>query len=89
MADKTKDELNSNDTPTPKPVRDEVTKNKIDKHLSDINDTISEEDIQNIKTNITVAPKVYVENPTDDIKDKSDIEEPKKEMPNTWDMVDE
>ena len=33
---------------------DEVTKSKIDKHLRDINDTITEEDIRNINTNITV-----------------------------------
>ena len=32
------------------PPQDEVTRNKIDKHLSDINDTISEEDIKNINT---------------------------------------
>ena len=33
---------------------DEATKSKIDKHLTDINDTITEEDIRNINTNITV-----------------------------------
>ncbi len=32
---------------------DEVTKNKIQRHLTDINDHISEEDIRNIDTNIT------------------------------------
>ncbi len=30
---------------------DVVTKRKISKHLSDINDTISEDDIKNVKTN--------------------------------------
>ncbi len=32
---------------------DEITKNKIHRHLTDINDSISEEDIRNIDTNIT------------------------------------
>ncbi len=37
---------------------DEVTKNKIDRHLTDINDRITEEDIRNIDTNITaLTPK--------------------------------
>ena len=30
------------------------TKKKIDRHLTDINDTITEEDIRNINTNISV-----------------------------------
>ena len=34
---------------------DEVTKEKITRHLTDINDHISEEDIRNINTNITVT----------------------------------
>lgn len=33
---------------------DHATKLKIDKHLTDINDTITEEDIRNINTNITL-----------------------------------
>ncbi len=33
--------------------QDKKTKLKIDKHLSDINDTISEDDIRNIDTDIT------------------------------------
>lgn len=33
---------------------DEATKLRIDKHLTDINDTITEEDIRNINTNITL-----------------------------------
>lgn len=34
---------------------DEKTKNKIDKHLTDINDQISEDDIKNVNTNIGSA----------------------------------
>lgn len=33
---------------------DHATKLKIDKHLTDINDMITEEDIRNINTNITL-----------------------------------
>lgn len=32
---------------------DEVTRNRIDRHLHDINDTISEQDIKNIVTDIS------------------------------------
>ena len=32
---------------------DEVTKRKIDRHLTDIHDKITEDDIRNIDTNIT------------------------------------
>ncbi len=32
---------------------DEVTKRKIERHLSDINDTISDDDIKNVITDIT------------------------------------
>ncbi len=34
---------------------DESTKEKIARHLNDINDRISEEDIRNIDTNITIG----------------------------------
>jgi hypothetical protein len=34
---------------------DESTKNKIHRHLTDINDHITEEDIRNIDTNITTS----------------------------------
>ena len=71
---------------------DEVTRNKIDKHLSDIDDTISEEDIKNINT-VTGAEDTGVEpNKNADEKNESDDipaedEEPKKEMPTTWDII--
>jgi hypothetical protein len=38
---------------------DVVTKRKITKHISDINDTISEEDIKNVKTNFGNISDVY------------------------------
>ena len=34
---------------------DKATKNKIQRHLTDINDHITEEDIRNIDTNITAS----------------------------------
>ena len=46
---------------------DEVTKGKIEKHLSDINDTISDEDIKNVITdiassNLNNSNKINVDN---------------------------
>lgn len=86
-------ELN-NDNSSQKPLRDEVTKKKIEKHLKDITDTISEDDLKNINTSVSsdaampAADKDADEvraKPEDEIEDKS----PKKEMPNTWDIIDE
>ena len=37
---------------------DQATKNKIQRHLTDINDRITEEDIKNIDTNITSSTLV-------------------------------
>ena len=69
--------------------QDETTKNKIDKHLRDEKDTISEEDIKNINTDITPEePTTSI--PADKNKtDDDDDDEPKKEMPSAWDIVDE
>lgn len=36
---------------------DEITKEKIQRHLTDINDVITEEDIQNIDTSITIKQR--------------------------------
>ncbi|MBS1497388.1 MAG: hypothetical protein JSU03_02910 [Bacteroidetes bacterium] len=35
---------------------DDATKDRIRKHLSDINDVITEEDIRNVKTDISILP---------------------------------
>lgn len=76
------------------PPSDEATRNKIDKHLSDIDDTISEDDIKNIntdthsKTNTKESAKskkggiVGVDNKDDD------SEEPEKEAPTPWEILD-
>lgn len=38
--------------------RDDITRNKVKKHMSDINDKITDEDIRNVKTDVT--PNVSV-----------------------------
>ena len=75
------------------PPQDEATKNKIDKHLSDIDDTISEEDMKNINTDtgaaapadnahdIAEADEIINEKPNDD-------DEPEKEAPSAWEILD-
>ena len=69
---------------------DEVTRNKIDKHLSDIDDTISEEDIKNI--NIVVAGTENVADEPGENTDKKrrandSDEDPKKEAPTPWEIL--
>ena len=71
---------------------DEVTRNKINKHLSDIDDTISEEDIKNINTvtgtETNAAKPVKNEEPKKEDDDKPD-EEPEKEAPTPWEILGE
>ncbi len=72
---------------------DEITKDKIDKHLSDINSTISEEDLKNIRTDIK-SPDINVEpersenaeliEDSIDKDDDKDDDEPKEQMPSPW-----
>lgn len=38
---------------------DVVTKRKINKHLSDINDVITEDDIKNVKTDIGITLSIF------------------------------
>jgi hypothetical protein len=64
-----------------KPSSDNVTRDKIDKHLSDRDDTISEQDMKNINTD--------QRQPDRNKKAENNNEEPKKEMPSAWDIVDE
>ncbi len=86
---------------------DEATKRKIDKHLSDINDTISEEDMKNINTSTGIENSSVGADETTHEKqethereaegtekrgnekgiDQGDEEEPKKEMPSSWDIL--
>jgi hypothetical protein len=75
------------------PPQDEVTKNKIDKHLSDIDDTISEQDIRNINTDTGAVPPsghVHDKEEADEIlKQKiDDTDEPDEEAPSAWEILD-
>jgi len=71
---------------------DEVTRKKIDKHLSDIDDTISEQDIKNINTDtdnmITEDHHHDIEEADEILKEKrEDDEEPEKEAPSSWEIL--
>ncbi len=76
------------------PPQDEATRNKIDKHLSDKEDTISEEDMKNINTSTgrEHIPATSHRDPDEEdeiIEDKdddNDDDEPKEEMPTAWDI---
>jgi hypothetical protein len=74
------------------PRRDEVTKNKIDRHLSDEKDTISEDDIKNINTSINTGSAIENEKRESDLNDfpekKNEDDEPEKEMPTSWNIID-
>ncbi|CAN5249366.1 hypothetical protein BH09BAC2_BH09BAC2_23170 [soil metagenome] len=69
---------------------DKATKDKIDKHLSDINDTISEEDMENINTGTGRENEpLPIHEKEDKIvteDEEGDVEKPKKEMPTVWDI---
>ena len=72
---------------------DGTTKNKIDRHLHDVNDTISEKDIKNINTDISsgeIPGAVEKKNQDKDEKDeqKEDKDQPKDEMPTSWDILE-
>lgn len=67
---------------------DEVTKRKIERHLSDINDTISDEDIMNVITDITSdypggrnAEAVYV-------TAKEPVLTADKQIPTSWNITE-
>ena len=78
------------------PSSDEATRNKIDKHLRDINDTISEDDIKNMNTSTgreNIPPVSHRDADEEDLIDDSikqddegDNDEPKEEMPTAWDI---
>ena len=90
MAKKTNNPLDEGHN---QPPQDEVTKNKIDKHLSDIDDTISEEDMKNINTvtgSEAVQDRAFDKEEADEIiNEKSDDDnEPDKEAPSAWEILD-
>ncbi|MDQ6761565.1 MAG: hypothetical protein M3015_02930 [Bacteroidota bacterium] len=70
---------------------DDVTKEKITKHLSDINDTISDEDINNVITDINSDEHIDNEIEADNKKVADSIILPDEEAPQittTWDVID-
>ena len=77
------------------PPQDEVTKNKIDKHLSDINDTISEQDIKNINTSTGTDGDALAKEHLHDINEadeiikdgKNEADEPDEEAPSSWEIL--
>ncbi len=78
------------------PPSDEATRNKIDKHLSDIDDTISEDDIKNINTSTGANTSVQTDNTHDkpeadeilDDGNNDEDEDHEKEAPTPWEILD-
>jgi len=77
---------------------DEATQDKIHKHLMDINDTISEQDIKNIKTDISSpepAPDKDYNQASKDLenqhpaKAEDKASDGKDDMPTSWNVLDE
>lgn len=66
---------------------DEVTKRKIERHLSDINDTISDEDILNVITDITSGNPINVNSGNDTIPNNS-VDEEVTQMPTSWNVIE-
>ena len=71
--------------------------NKIQRHLSEKDSTISEEDIENINTDIKSGDNIpgkknrEEKNQSRKAKNKSEgrnDEKPKKELPTVWDIID-
>jgi hypothetical protein len=62
---------------------DVVTKRKINKHLSDINDVITEDDIKNVKTDIGIS--ISIAEATTILRQGNLSEEP---MPTTWNILE-
>jgi len=69
------------------------TKDKIARHLKDINDTISEDDIHNINTNLSIENNIIFTNGIIEIPDNKNIEvlknkhRQKKVTLNSWNII--
>ena len=67
-------------------LQNEITKEKIDRHLRDITDTISEEDIKNIGTNLLssdlIAPGESIS--VDEFISKNESE---RVVPTKWNLI--
>lgn len=77
------------------PPQDEATRKKIEKHLSDENDTISEEDMKNINTSTGTDTTSLVKDREHDVREANEIlqekpdedDEPNKEAPSPWEIL--
>ncbi|MEO6455010.1 MAG: hypothetical protein ABIN97_13090 [Ginsengibacter sp.] len=71
---------------------DEQTKNKIARHLTDINDEISEEDIKNIITDISspdAVPGEDEEVTKEELPDGGEKDDEKKDdLPTSWNVLE-
>ncbi len=70
---------------------DKVTRNKIVKHLSDINDTISDEDIRNVITDITSGePAVMNKSIVSSLPGEDAIapNDEAKQVPTSWNIIE-
>ncbi len=69
---------------------DEVTREKIGKHISDPNDKITEQDIENVNTDIFKRPE---EELSDEALKANESTKPEEEIapkaPNTWDILED
>lgn len=67
------------------PPSDDVTRKKIDKHLRDKEDKISEEDLENINT--TISTPLPDEADTDEINEEEEKTH-KAPPPDPWDVIE-
>ncbi len=70
---------------------DEVTKRKIERHLRDINDTISDEDILNVITDITSENSVErtpANSAYTSFKNSVLPDEEKEQVPTSWNIIE-
>ena len=74
-----------NEEDKPYTFSDEDTKKKIQRHLSDINDEISEKDIENVKIPGEEQPPIKIDT---DEKNKKPTEGAEGKPATPWDLVD-
>jgi hypothetical protein len=74
--------MSENNNPSNKPgeFKDERTREKINRHLSDESDTISEDDIKNVITDIASDAKDGADNENQGID--------KDQLPTTWNIIE-
>ena len=92
MEDNDKHQSNESED-NPEKYKDEITQSKIHKHLTDINDTISPQDIKNIDANIgspdvpNSGNKETEELPPDETDKDDNDEDNREQLPTTWNIL--